>query len=78
MVCPNCGKVMNWSDIVIDTYPETHEAFCDCGCAIDVCDGKNSLCWRSKLTDEQKLRVENILASGRNLSFIPTGEDAIG
>ena len=48
MKCPNCVELMELSDVVIDTLPETEEFFCVCGVVVDVCDGLAHVCFRSK------------------------------
>jgi len=57
VICPNCYSVMASSDITIDTSPETYEFHCKCGLALDVCDGRTFVCFRS--TPEAKAAYDS-------------------
>ena len=69
MECPHCGSQMQYSNMVIDTFPETLHLCCeDCGLVLDVCEGRKSVCccWNSKTLSanqiesvNQKLRKES-------------------
>jgi len=48
---------MQQSNFVIDTYPETHELFCECGLVIDECGGKLKVCFRSCLSKEEAAQL---------------------
>jgi hypothetical protein len=60
MNCPECGLEMKSSNIVIDTYPPTHEYYCkNCNAVWDVCDTDIHECFTSpRLTTKNDVVVE--------------------
>ena len=64
MRCPNCDKEMKWSNMVIDTFPETRHLYCECGLVVDVCeDRENKVCFQSRgFSEERKAELNSALA----------------
>jgi hypothetical protein len=61
MDCPNCGKEMKWSNMVIDTNPETRHTYCECGLVVDHCEGdRPKVCFQSRGFTQEQMNAINV------------------
>lgn len=59
--CPKCWRKMQRSNLVVDTYPETIEWYCECGLIWDERDCALTQCYRTNEVKVAEKRERNDL-----------------